>query len=223
MIVSMWMTRELITITPETPVADAAELMSRRRIRRLLVVTPSSDGDRLAGVITATDVLHAFPPDVNPFAAVRTFANRTRTLVSELVTAEPVTVAPDAPIEQAATLMAERKIGALPVVREGRLVGLITESDIFRAFVSVLSAAHGGTRLTFEVGEDEDAFRFVAGISRKYDVRVASLVMSRQHDSRVCVVRLEGAAVQKLVDALWTSKHRVLNVVSLPAAEASAS
>ena len=213
----MWMTRELVTVTPDTPVTEAAVLMSRRRIRRLPVVVQTGDSARLVGVITATDVLHAFPPDVNPFAAVATGAQRTHTLIGELVHGEPVTVAPDAPIEQAAALMSERKLGALPVVRDGRLVGLITESDIFRAFVSLFAAPRGGARLTFDVSKVDDAFGFVAGIAVRHKVRVMSLFTTVQQETPVCVVRVEGAGVDGLLEELWRSGHRVLNVVHLDA------
>jgi acetoin utilization protein AcuB len=219
MIVSMWMTRELLTITPDMSVAEAATLMSHRRIRRLPVVARSAGGERLLGMITATDVLHAFPPNVNPFAVVNSGAQRTLTRVGELLLAEPVTVAPDAPIEEAARLMCERKIGGLPVVREGRLVGLITESDIFRAFVSVFSGPNSGVRLTFELAPEEDAFRYMAGIALKHEVQVTSLFISQQNEARVCVVRVDGPGVDKLVEQLWASKHRVLNVLNLKAEE----
>ena len=67
MIVSMWMTKNPVTVSLQTPIAEAAALMSRRRIRRLPVME-SPNGFALAGILSATDILRAFPPDVNPLA-----------------------------------------------------------------------------------------------------------------------------------------------------------
>jgi acetoin utilization protein AcuB len=212
MIVSMWMSRELLTVTPETPVAEAATLMARRHIRRLPVV--SQDGAQLVGIITATDVLHAFPPDVNPFAVDTGAAGRTLTHVSHLLRGVPLSIAPDAPIEDAAALMRERKVGGLPVVRAGRLVGLITESDIMRAFVSLFRSSGEAVRITFDCSKCADPFRFIADLAGSHHVIVTSLLRSQQDAVPVCVFRTEGPGVQGMVDALWKSGNRVLNVLA---------
>ena len=68
MFVSMWMTRELITVDPTASLANIAATMARHRIRRLPVVSPSPEGPRLLGLISYSDVLHAFPADINPFS-----------------------------------------------------------------------------------------------------------------------------------------------------------
>ena len=141
MIVSMWMSRAVQTVGPDTLIVEAARLMARRHIRRLPVVVPAPQGERLVGIVTATDLLHAFPPDVNPFALHSAAASRSVVRVGELLRHDVATVRPDEPVEAAATLMCERKVGGLPVVRDGRLVGVITESDVFRAFVSLFAAA----------------------------------------------------------------------------------
>ena len=117
MIVSMWMTRDLLTVTLETPVAEAAKLMAQNHVRRLMVVEKWDDGPHLLGIISAKDVIHAFPPHVNPFAIEGPDARLTPTTVSQIMTANPRTTTPDTPIEEAAALMCAHKIGALPVLR----------------------------------------------------------------------------------------------------------
>ncbi|HTR48950.1 MAG TPA: CBS domain-containing protein [Verrucomicrobiae bacterium] len=215
MIVSMWMTRDVVTIGPDRPIAEAAELMARRRIRRLLVVAEQHGETRLLGIVSATDILHAYPSEVNPFAVVVPQTPAERTAVRQIMRANPQTVPPDTPIEEAARLMRERKFGALPVVRDGRPVGIITESDIFRAFVSVFSSEETGVRITFVIARREDAFSLVADIAAKHAVHVLSLITSVQGDIPVCVVRLAGPGIEPMLDALWKSEHRVLNVVRL--------
>ncbi|MGA2509356.1 MAG: CBS domain-containing protein [Candidatus Acidiferrales bacterium] len=215
MTVGMWMIRNLITIGPDAPIAKAAALMAQRRIRRLLVVESQQGEPRLLGIVSATDILHAFPSDVNPFAVLVRETAEERVATREIMKSNPLTVMPDTPIEEAALLMRERKFGALPVVREGKLMGIITESDIFRAFVSIFSSPQAGVRITFAVDDHEDAFGLVAGLTAGHAVHVLSLFTSVQGDTPVCVVRLTGAGIEAMLEDLWKSHHRVLDVLRL--------
>lgn len=215
MIVSMWMTREIVTIAPERPIADAAELMARHRIRRLLVTTQWAGVPHLVGIVSATDILHAYPPEINPFAVIPAQSPAGRKAVHEIMRENPITVEPDTPIEEAAQLMRDRKVGAFPVVREGKLAGIITESDIFRAFASIFASADGGVRITFVIDKREDAFHLVTDIAAKHSVHVLSLITLVEAGRPVCVVRLAGPGIEKMVDDLWKSDHRVVNVLRL--------
>ena len=213
MIVSMWMTREVATINPQMPIAEAAELMALKRIRRLPVVEPRADGPHLVGIVSAKDVLHAFPPDLNPFAVLAPDAGRNPETVAHIMTQHLQTTTPETPIEEAAALMAVKKIGALPVVRDGKLVGLITESDIFRAFASLFERPERGARVTFDISKDEDVFDWLSRAKRPRKLRVLSLISSLQDNVPVCVVRLAGEGVDELLEEIWNSGHRVINVV----------
>ena len=216
MIVSMWMTRNVATIGPQTPVMAAAELMATRRIRRLPVVESHADGLQIVGIVAARDILHAFPPDVNPFAVLAPSASAAPVMVEHIMSRHPQTIEPDAPIESAAALMAERKIGALPVVRAGRLAGLITESDIFRVFASFFASPQHSARITFDVSSGEDVFAWVSRETLRRYLRIISLISSRQENVPVCVVRIAGNSVNEFLEDLWNSGHRVLNVIRYP-------
>jgi acetoin utilization protein AcuB len=218
MIVSMWMTRELLTVAPETPVTEAAKLMAQKRVRRLLVVDKHADGPRLLGIISAKDVIHAFPPDVNPFAIVGPDARLTPTTVAQIMTSRPRTTTPDTPIEDVAALMCAHKIGALPVLREKSLVGIITESDIFRAFVSLLGSYESGARITFDATKGEDVFELMRKLSRQDNVRIISLIWTERDQQPVCLVRITGAGVEKVLEDLWSSGHIIINVTRFPSA-----
>jgi acetoin utilization protein AcuB len=209
----MWMQQDVIVIGPEAPATEAAELMAKRRIRRLPVIEHLSRGPYLVGMVSARDIFHAFPPDVNPFAVITPETARTKVTVGEIMSRYLVTTTPETPIEQAAVAMREAKIGALPVLRNQNLVGLITESDIFRAFVSILVAGSGGIRVTFDMSKGEDVFGFIAATARKHKVNVVSLFSSQQDNQPVCVVRLTGGAIDDLLEDLWSSNHTVLNVI----------
>jgi acetoin utilization protein AcuB len=214
--VSMWMTRDALTVGPETLAAEAAKLMAQNRVRRLMVVEKRAEGPHLLGIVSAKDVIHAFPPHVNPFAIEGPDVRLTPTTVGEIMTASPRTVSPDTPIEQAAALMREHKIGALPVLRDKTLAGIITESDIFRAFVSLFGSDETGARITFDATQGEDIFENISRLSKLHRMRVLSLVWTQHDQMPVCVVRVAGGNVDKMLDDLWSSGHPVVNVIRFP-------
>ncbi len=216
MIVSMWMTRDVVTARPAMPVAAALALMASRHIRRMPITEEDGPRARLVGIVTLADVRRAYPPDVNPFSVVAPDVARLSTTLGDIMSCGVVTTTPDAPVEQAARQMRDRKIAALPVVRDGELAGLITESDIFRAFIAILDSPVPGARITFDATRDDDLFGLVTECARAHGVRVLSLMSAQQHDRPVCVVRLAGASIDKMLDDLWRSQHPMLNVLRLP-------
>jgi acetoin utilization protein AcuB len=215
MIVSLWMTRNLVTIAPGTPVTEAAAIMASKRIRRLPVVKQHANIPYPVGIITATDILHAYPPEVNPFSIVASDSNRVHVTAGEIMRRSLQTVTPETPIEEAARIMRNRKISTLLVVQKEKLVGLITESDIFRAFVSILESTRGDVRITFEIKKEEDTFGLIAPIALRLGVRVVSLMSLQQDDRKLCVVRISGEAADEMLNELWNSGHSVLNVLRL--------
>lgn len=126
-----WMTPHPITVDPKTSLPDAHRLMKDSRIRRLPVV----DRGRLVGIVTLGDVREAEPSDATSLSIYEIHYLLSKLSIDHIMTRDPLTIAPDATIRQAARLMLDNKIGGLPVVdARGALVGIITESDIFRIF-----------------------------------------------------------------------------------------
>lgn len=123
-----WMTSNPITIVPKTTLPDAHKLMKESKIRRLPVV----EGGRLVGIVTLGDVREAQPSDATTLSIFELNYLLSKLTVDKIMTREPLTIAPQATIREAARLMLEHKIGGLPVLEGGRVVGIITESDIFR-------------------------------------------------------------------------------------------
>jgi acetoin utilization protein AcuB len=223
MFVSMWMTRDVQTVTTSATLAQIAGMMARKRFRRLPVVMPSADGPRLLGIITHSNVLHAFPADINPFAvnaadsmaAIERGAGKTKVTAADLMARDPQITSPEAPIENAARLMFDHKLGGLPVVANHVLVGIITESDIFRAMLAVFEAPDRAIRITFALTPGEDVLPLVADIAQRRGMRVTSFMSLPQHEPPVCVVQLAGDKVEETLEEVWKSRHRVLNVVHL--------
>jgi acetoin utilization protein AcuB len=108
--------------------------------------------------------------------------------------------------------------GGCPVIRDGHLVGLITESDIFRAFISILRDGAVGVRVTFVTSAGEDVFAVLADRTQHRRVKVLSLMSSHRDGQITCVVRMMGPDVQQTIDDLWGSGHQVLNILQAPPA-----
>jgi len=126
-----WMTPKPITVSSSAPLRDAYWLMIEHRVRRL----PVMDQERLVGIITLEDVRRAEPPTGIGLDMVRITEMLARLTVHQVMSRDPKTITPDAALIEAARMMLEYAISALPVMEGSQLVGIITESDIFRAFV----------------------------------------------------------------------------------------
>ncbi len=131
-LVKHWMTRDVITITPNTSLFEAHRLMTSKRIRRLPVV----DRGKLVGIVTLGDVRSAEPSAASTLSVWEMNNLLAKLEVSEIMTREPTTISQEATISTVAEIMLEKKFSGLPVVDDtGKLVGIITESDIFRLVV----------------------------------------------------------------------------------------
>ena len=157
------MTKHPITVAPEQSIADAELMMRRGRFRHLPVVA----GGQLVGVVTERD-FHASMHDEDD-------VHRNRP-VRTVMTRDVITVTPSDPVEQAARLMLENKVGCLPVMDGDALVGIITESDIFRAFVQVLGVLEPGTRVQIRAPDLVAALERVAEVAQEQRIRVVSIV-----------------------------------------------
>ena len=145
MLVGKRMTHNPITIKPDLPIAEALEWMRREKIRRFPVVDKKA---RLVGIVTHTDLLHAAPSSATSLNIWEVTYLLSQVKVKEVMTKEVITVDEDCLVEEAARIMADNKIGGLPVIRDGIVVGIITESDLFKIFLEILGAREKGVRLT---------------------------------------------------------------------------
>jgi acetoin utilization protein AcuB len=126
------MTGALITVRPDTPVLDARHLMVQERIRHLLV---TNERGELMGIVTDRDIKLNLPSQATSLSVWELNHLLTRLTVGKVMTQSVITVGPDREARDAAQLMLDHTIGALPVVDGGRLVGIVTETDLLRAFV----------------------------------------------------------------------------------------
>jgi acetoin utilization protein AcuB len=209
MIVGMYMTRDVETISPDTMLIDAIRTMSRHRIRRLVV----TDEGKIVGVVCHRDLANAFPDHINPFSPVAITRAASNDKVKKFMKRPVVTIEDSSPIELAGKLMTKHRIGCLPVTSGKKLVGIITESDIFRALTKVLSEREDSVRITFDLTESESVLSFLAEAEQKYGLALSSFITFHDGGRRMAVASVRGRRAQDLVDELWESGHRLVSVL----------
>ena len=150
MLVGERMNHPVITINPDMPVVDALKLMKRERIRR----TPVIKDGKLVGIVSDKDLLNASPSPATSLSVWELNYLLSKITVREVMTKKVLTVSEDTPIEEAARIMADNKIGGLPVMRGNNLVGIITETDLFKIFLELMGARYMGVRATVLVHEE---------------------------------------------------------------------
>ena len=128
-----WMTPKPVTISQNSPIRDAYWLRLDNKVHRL----PVMDNERLVGIVTLEDLRRAEPPIGIGLDLVKITDALAKMSVRQVMVKDPKTIAPDAPLVEAARIMLAHEISALPVMENTQLVGIITESDIFRAFVKL--------------------------------------------------------------------------------------
>ncbi|HEX3698407.1 MAG TPA: CBS domain-containing protein [Polyangia bacterium] len=210
MLVNQWMTRDVLAIAPGDTLAVAVERMVRYHVRRLLV---QDHHGRLLGVLARSDVLRAAPAGVDPFTPLGIPAANLQTPVSDAMAKAVISVPSDLAIEDAARLMNDCKIGVLPVLSGDLTVGVVTRSDLFRAFIALLGEDQSGLRLSFDVTQTEDAVAFAVQLAQRHGMRLASVSTFMQDGRKAAVVRLVGYEPPGMLDEVWKTGHRVLSVI----------
>ena len=144
MLVGERMSRPPIIIPPEMSILEAIALFKKERIRRAPVIKSG----KLVGIVSEKDLLNASPSPATTLSVWEMNYLLSKLTVSELMTKDVITVSEDTPIEEAARIMADNKIGGLPVVKGTRVVGIITETNLFKMFIELMGAREKGVRVT---------------------------------------------------------------------------
>jgi acetoin utilization protein AcuB len=145
MLVGERMSRPVITVHPETTLEQALETMQKNKVRRLPVVNRRGE---LVGIIPERVILRALPSDATTLSVWESRDIVRKLTVSKFMTEDVVTVTEDTPIEEAACMMVDRHFSGLPVVRNGSLVGFISDKDILTTLIELMGARDEGVRLT---------------------------------------------------------------------------
>jgi acetoin utilization protein AcuB len=173
MLVGKRMSKNPVTVSEDASIDDALHLMRERKVRRLPVVDSSG---KLVGIVSDKDLLHAAPSPATSLSVYELHYLLSKLVIKRLMSTPVITVDPDMPLEEAARIMVDNRIGGLPVVQNGALVGIITETDIFKVLLEFLGARVPGLRLTLAVREGKGVLAGLTGVVSELGGNIVSLV-----------------------------------------------
>lgn len=201
MLVGERMTPRPITVNEDTSLPEALELMRREKIRRLPVLDKHG---KLVGIVTELDLLRASPSPATTLSIYEIPYLLSKVKMREIMSREVITVTEETPIEEAARIMADNKIGGLPVMRGDKLVGIITETDIFKLMLELFGARSAGIRVTLSVPEEKGVLAKVTGKIAEIGGNIVSLGTAAGEDptTSIVVLRVTEVSEEVLVTAL---------------------
>jgi acetoin utilization protein AcuB len=211
MLVKDRMTPNPVTVTTETTLKDALELVRSSLFRHLPVL---DEDDKLVGIVTEKSLVYASPISSTTLSVFEVDYILSRTKTGQVIHGEVITVGPDLPIEEAARVMIDSGIGCLPVVDGGKLMGIISDTDIFRAFVEGLGGGHPSLRITVVIPEEVGSLAHVTSRVAALGGNIYSLGIfwGEQHKDRVTAFRLEGVDRETVLEALAAEGIQVVHV-----------
>ncbi len=217
MLVAERMSRPVITILADTPIQEAMNLMRKERIRRMPVV---DERGHLKGIVSERDLLHASPSDATTLSVWELNYLLSKITVNEVMTPDVITVTEDTPLEEAARIMADNKIGGLPVVKDEEVVGIITETDLFKIFLELLGAREHGIRVTALVPDvpGELAKLTKAIYEAGGNIIALGTFMGESSENRTIAIKVRGVGVDKLTKAIKDNVERIVDVREMEAA-----
>ena len=184
MFVKWRMTTNPFTIGPDATVPEAIEVMQTKKVRKLPVMA----GGKLVGVVSQSDIDRASPSAATSFSAGEIAYLYSKLKVSKVMTRNPVTISPNALLEEAAIIMRNRRIEMLPVLDGDQLVGVITESDILDAFIELNGAREKGTRLVIEADDRPGVMARLATITGDFQANITHIAAYRGNLERSLVI-----------------------------------
>jgi acetoin utilization protein AcuB len=165
MLVEQRMSKHPVVCSPDMPVDEALNFMRQEKVRRLPVIGKDRE---LLGIVSEKDLLYVSPSPATTLSVFEMHYLLSKIKVGDVMSKQVITVAEDTPLEDAARIMADNKIGGLPVLRGDKLVGIITETDLFKVFLELLGARESGCRVSAIVPEGKGLLaKLTAAISIK--------------------------------------------------------
>jgi acetoin utilization protein AcuB len=215
MLIKDWMTKDPITITESTSMIKAIHIMSERRFRRIPVVTAG----KLVGMVTDRDLKEASPSKATTLDVHELYYLLAELQVKEIMSRNPVSVSQDDTVEHAAQIMLDHTISGLPVVDgRGKVVGIITQSDVFRAFMDIAGVLQGGVQFALRLEDRPGLIKEVVDLLRARGARFVSLLSSyatSREGYRDVYIRVKNLAPEGVAaaQAELASRFEVLYVI----------
>ncbi len=201
MLVKGRMSAPIIATTADTQIMEAMDVMKKNNIRRMPVL--DTDG-KLIGIVSDKDLLNAAPSDATSLSVWEVNYLVARIKVKDVMTKEVMTVSGDTPVEEAARMMADSKIGGLPVVLDDEVVGLITETDLFKLLVEMMGAREMGVRVTAlvpnKLGELDDLTHAISKVGGGFIA--FGQFNADDTDHRIVTYKVTGMSIEEVKTAV---------------------
>lgn len=210
MFVKDHMTANPITITPETPIFQALEIMTRKKVRHLPVLDKSG---RVVGLVTERGLLQVSPSPATTLSVYELNYVLAKVTVKEALVKNPISVDPELPIEEAAQIMHEKKIGSLLVTQDDRLVGILTQTDVIASVVRLFGLHKAGTRLVIETRDRTGLLADLTKILKDMNINIRSVAtMEVEPGHYHLMLRVSLADAGPLVAELESKGFNVVSV-----------
>ncbi len=185
MFVANRMTKNPVTVTPQTTLNEVGQIMKKNRFRRMPVV----ENGKLVGFFSDRDLMRVAPSPATTLSKYEIRELLDKLTVKDIMVKDVLTVGDDATIEEAALIMYNNKIGGLPVISDvGAVVGVITETDIFKTLVSVMGLLRGTTRFTIEVDDKMGVIQGIGAVFAENGLNLDSFVTCKQPNGKYEIV-----------------------------------
>jgi len=198
MLVKDWMSSETVTVGPDTSVMKASQLMKENNVRRLPVL--DADG-KLVGIASDRDLKDASPSKATTLDVHELYYLLSELKIKDIMSRKVITIKPMDTVEKAAVIMLENKITGLPVLEDGKLVGVLSQGDVFRVLTSITGIYRGGTLFSFLLEDRPGSIREVADTIRKHGGRMVSILTSYdncEEGTRRVAIRIADMAQDKV-------------------------
>lgn len=207
------MTKNPITVTPDAKIDEVSNLIKVKKIRRIPVV----ENGKLVGFFSDRDLMRVAPSPATTLSRYEINSLLAKMCVRDIMQKKVISVNVDATIEEAALLMYKNKIGGMPVVSNvGAVVGVITETDIFKTFVDVMGLADGKTRITLEVTDKIGVVKDIATIFGEAGVSIDSLITCKKDDNKYeIVIRGDIINIDDMKQKLEDKGYKVIHTVKI--------
>ncbi len=211
MLVKERMSYPVITVHPDMPIMDALDLMQKEHIRRFPVIDKRG---HLVGIVSKTDLLHAAPSAATSLNVWEVNYLVSKITIKKVMTPDVSTIEGDTPLEEAARIMADNKVGGLPVLNRGKVVGIITETDLFKIFLEMLGAREQGIRLAVLVPNTRGELAKLTKSIFDIGGSIISLgtFMGENSENREVTMKIEGVSVNEITNATQPFVEKLIDI-----------
>ncbi len=211
MLVRERMTLDPVTVTEGTSMHEALRLMREHKIRRLPVLNKAG---KLVGMVAEKDLLYASPSPATTLSVFEVNYLIAQIKVGQLMSDDLIAISDDCPIEEAARIMADNNVSGLPVLREGKLVGIVTETDLFKVFLELLGARDRGLRVTLLVPNRRGILASLTGAIAGLggDIITLGTFEGEKPETGLLTLKVRGADKEKLLEAFKSLGVEVVDI-----------